>query len=346
MSTLARDHTEAKKPSEALPPVSVLMPIRNEVSFIALSLGAVLMQQYQAPLEVLVIDGMSDDGTRDIVAGIAKGNPQVRLLDNPHRIVSYALNIGVAHAQGEIFVRVDGRALLEPDYVECCVRLLQETGAANVGGTQIPIADTMQGQAVAAAMNSPFGVGTARFRFADSMQEVDTVYLGAWSRSHFEKVGGFDESLVRNQDYEFNHRLQLAGGKIIYSPDLRVKYYGRPTLKTLWRQYFDYGFWKARVISLHPGSTKLRHLVAPLFVMGLLFGALLSSVAIMLRWVYLVALAIYGLLVIIFSLLQAARHGWRSLLLLPIIFSNITYCLGQRVLERNLALVDYGAKAE
>jgi len=305
------------------PFVSVLMPVRNEAQYITRSLEAVLAQEYPGSVEVLVVDGMSDDGTRDIVTGIAADNPQVHLLDNPGQLVAIALNRGAARARGDIFVRVDGRAFLPPGYVRRCVQLLTETGAANVGGMQVPIADTVQGRAIAAAMASPFGVGTARFRFATRPQEVDTVYLGAWPRAFFKQVGGFDESLVRNQDYEFNYRLRQAGGTILYSPELRVEYYGRPTLSALWRQYFDYGFWKAHVIALHPGSTHPRHLIAPLFVLGLLVGAVLSLLGSVWRVPYVATLLIYALLTLTISVVQAARHGWRNLPLLPLVFLTL-----------------------
>jgi GT2 family glycosyltransferase len=171
-------------------------------------------------------------------------------------------------------------------------------------------------------------VGTARFRFATRPQEVDTVYLGAWPRIVFEQVGGFDETLVRNQDYEFNYRLRQAGGTVLYSPDLRVTYYGRPTLRKLWQQYFDYGFWKARVIALHPRSTRPRHLVAPLFVLGLVAGVMLSLVGEVWRWLYVAALLTYALLTFVFSVAQAARHGWRTLTLLPLVFLTLHLAWG------------------
>ena len=244
MPELTSNASSSDNQANNWPSVSVLMPVRNEAQYITRSLEAILAQEYPGALEVLVVDGMSDDGTRDIVTNIAAENPQVRLLDNPGRLVAIGLDRGAARARGDIFVRVDGRAFLPPGYVRRCVQLLAETGAANVGGTQVPLADTVQGRAIAAAMASPFGVGTARFRFATRPQQVDTVYLGAWPRASFEQAGGFDESLVRNQDYEFNYRFRQAGGTILYSPELRVAYYGRPTLSALWRQYYDYGFYR------------------------------------------------------------------------------------------------------
>lgn len=306
------------------PHVSVLVPVRNEEQFIAQTLEAILAQDYPGPLQILVIDGMSNDQTPHIVQKIAEAHPQVELLENPACIVSAALNVGVANAKGEILLRVDGRSLLPPQYIVRCVSLLMDTGAANVGGMQVPIATTYQGRAVAAAMDSPFGVGPARFRFGRRLQEVDTVYLGAWPRWVFEKVGAFDETQVRNQDYEFNYRLRMAGGTILFSPELKVAYAGRPTIAKLWRQYFLYGYWKARVILMHPRSTRPRQLAAPLLVLGLVVGLLLGLVTGGLIWTaYLVSLISYALLVLVFSVVQAVRHGPELVPLLPLVFLTL-----------------------
>jgi succinoglycan biosynthesis protein ExoA len=296
------------------------MPVRNEAGLIGESLGVVLTQDYPGQLEALVVDGMSDDGTRQIVRAIAAEDQRVRLLDNPRRIVPTAMNLGAQAARGEILIRVDGRSIIPPDYVRRCVELLRQTGAWNVGGMQVPVGQTPVGQVIAAAMASHFGAGPAKFRFADQPQPVDTVYLGAWPRDAFLRVGGFDERLVRNQDYEFNIRLRQVGGLVYFVPDLRVEYYGRETLRGLWRQYFQYGVWKARVIKMHPASFRLRQGAAPALVSGLVLGPILALLGPPWGWVYLAGVAIYLAAVLAFSAFQAARRRPRMWHLLPIAF--------------------------
>jgi succinoglycan biosynthesis protein ExoA len=310
------------------PSVSVIMPIRNEAGFIEESLGAVLAQDYPGQLEALVVDGMSDDGTRQIVQAITAEGAHVRLLDNPHHIVPAAINLGAQAAHGEIIVRVDGRSIIPPDYVRRCVELLRQTGAWNVGGMQVPVARAPVGQVIAAAMLSPFGAGPAKFRFATQPQPVDTVYLGTWPRDVFLRVGGFDERLVRNQDYEFNIRLRQAGGMIYFAPDLRVDYYGRETLRGLWQQYLQYGIWKARVIKIHPASFRPRQGAAPALVAGLVIGLMLALLGPPWSWVYLAGVAVYLVAVMAFSVSQAARQGLRMWWLMPMVFLTLHLAWG------------------
>lgn len=271
-----------------MPPiVTVIMPIRNEAAFIERSLGAVIAQDYPLNrLEVLVVDGMSDDGTRAIVRHFAEqssdagfvGTPRVVLLDNPACIVPTAFNIGLRHAHGAIIVRVDGHCEIAPDYVSRCVEALEQTGADNVGGLMQAVSDNRIGRAIALATSSPFGVGGARFHYATEPGWVDTVYLGAFRREVFERVGGFDEEMVRNQDDEFNFRLTQAGGKVWLDPTIRSTYYNRTSLRKLWRQYFQYGFYKVRVIQKRNAVASWRHLIPAMFILSLGVSVLLGLV--------------------------------------------------------------------
>lgn len=305
---------------QAWPPVSVVMPVRNEAEFIERSLGAMLGQDYPGEIEVIVVDGMSDDDTRAVVGRIAARDPRVRLLDNLRRIVPAALNIGISAARHPIIARMDGHTQASPDYLRKCIHLIQTSGADGVGGRWDYAGLTYTSRAIGAAMESPFGAGTAAWRKADAPRDVDTVPFGVWRRADVLRLGGFDERLVRNQDYEFNYRLRAAGGRIRYSPDIVTTYYSRKNLLALGRQYFQYGVWKARVLKMHPGSLRLRHLAPPLFAAGLVIGAALLPFGALWRWLYGGALAVYGLLALGFSLLQAARHGWRYLPVLPAAF--------------------------
>ena len=282
----------AASASISLPLVSVIMPIRNEARFIAQSLGAVLAQDYPAELiEIIVVDGMSADSTRAIITQAAQAaRRNVAVLDNPAGIVPVAMNIGLRAARGAIIVRVDGHCEIAPDYVRRCVMALQRTGADNVGGLQRAVSETPIGRAIALATSSPFGVGGARFHYDARPGWVDTVYLGAYRRDVFERIGGFDEELVRNQDDELNFRLTQAGGKIWLDPSIQSVYYSRPSLRKLWKQYFEYGFYKVRVMQKRGGVASWRHLVPGIFVLSLLLSGLLALLTRKPRW----ALAVAG----------------------------------------------------
>ena len=255
--------------------VSIIMPIRNEAAFIRRSLGSVLRQDYPLDrMEVLVVDGMSEDGTGDIVSSVVsergmrvlnspirRPDPgslpndsqeafiNIRLLDNPEHIVPVALNIGLKHSRGEVIIRVDGHCEIPPDYVRVCVENLEKTGADCVGGPMVTVGETSMARAIAAVQSSFFGVGGVAFRTGSEYGGyVDTLAFGAYRREVFDRIGGFDEELVRNQDDEFNFRLTQAGGKIWLDPSIRSIYYSRASLKGLWRQYFQYGLYKVRLI--------------------------------------------------------------------------------------------------
>lgn len=253
-----------------LPLISIIVPIRNEEAFIVRCLASLVAQDYpHARLQVLVVDGMSIDGTRALVAGFTEDHDWIRLIDNPEQTAPYAMNYGLDAAAGEIIVRVDGHCELAPDYLSTAVRLLDETGAGCVGGPLVSQGDTPRAESIALAMSSPFGVGNARFRYADKAEWVDTVAFGAYRREVFDKVGRFNPELTRNQDDEYNFRVRAAGFKIWLSPELKAIYYTRGSYRQLWRQYYQYGFWKIRVIRDHPGSVQARHLIPAGFVLGL-----------------------------------------------------------------------------
>ena len=244
------------------------MPVRNEGAFIARSLGAVLAQDYPPDLmQVLVADGMSDDATREVVEELARAHPAhtVEIVDNPGGIVPTGFNAALSRARGEVVVRVDGHTVIAKDYVSSCVTALERSGADNVGGRMDAEGHGRIGEAIALATSSPFGVGDSQFHYASGEHWVDTVYLGAWRREVFDRVGGFDPEMVRNQDDEFNYRLRAAGGRILLTDRIRSRYYSRASLRRLFRQYRQYGFWKVRVLQKHPKQMSLRQFVPPAF---------------------------------------------------------------------------------
>lgn len=312
------------------PFVSVIMPVRNEEAFIARSLGAVLAQDYPTDrIEALVADGESDDRTRDVIAGLP-GAERVRVIDNPQRRQAFGLNAALRQARGEIIVRVDGHTIIAPDYVRRCVEALRESGAVNVGGRMEPQGATPIGRAIAIAGASRFGVPTA-FHVSGRPQYTDTVYLGAWPREALIAVGGFDERLKVNEDYELNYRLREAGGRIYLSPAIRSTYFGRQTLRALARQYYTYGWDRTNTLKLHPRSLRPRQLVAPLFVAALLIGGALAPLHIALRVAWVSLLLAYALANVGASLLAARRAGrdiWELAPRLPLVFATMHICWG------------------
>ena len=203
----------------SIPLVTVVMAVRNEGAFLEESLGSVLAQDYPADrLEIILADGMSEDGTRAAAEGLRVRHPGLTVIDNPGRVVATGLNAAIRRARGDVIVRVDGHTVIAPDYVRQCVDALERTGADNVGGRMNAVGAGPFGEAVALATSSPFGVGGARFHYSTEEEWVDTVYLGAWRRDVFERIGFFDEELVRDQDDEFNYRLRATGGRVLLTP--------------------------------------------------------------------------------------------------------------------------------
>ncbi len=264
----------------ARPFVSVIMPVRNEAAFIERSLTAVLRQTYPNDLlEVVVADGMSTDATREIIERLS-GDTEVPIfvVDNPKLIAPTGLNCAFEKARGEIIVRVDGHCEIEPEYVESCVSLLASGRADGVGGPIETIGESVRARAIALAMSSSFGVGGSAFRTIDDREMyTDTVAFPGYTRAIIEKAGPFNEELVRNQDDEYNFRIRKLGGRILLSPKIRSRYYSRATFKRLWRQYYQYGYWKVRVMQLHPRQMSARQFVPAIFVGSLLFSALLAT---------------------------------------------------------------------
>ncbi len=312
----------------AEPLVTIILPIRNEAHYIARCLHGVLTQTYpRDKIEVSAVDGMSDDGTREIVAAFAREDPRLQLMDNPERITPAALNRGLRQAHGEVVIRVDGHAVIAPDYVRRCVDVLSQVDADCVGGSIRTVGETWMSRVIALAQSSPFGVGNAAFRYANRAQYVDTLAFGAYRRRVFERIGLFDEELVRNQDDEFNLRLTQANGKIWLDPAIRSDYFSRATLGTLWKQYFAYGFWKVRVIQKRGRLASWRHLAPAAFV-SVLLGSLLLALILRLPAIGLVVLLPYLLAAATASLWLGARRGWGYVSVLPLAFGALHFAYG------------------
>ncbi|MDP9497873.1 MAG: glycosyltransferase family 2 protein [Actinomycetota bacterium] len=259
------------------PALSVVMPVREEARHLRASVRRILAQDYPGPVEVVLALGPSRDDTHRIARELAAEHPGLRLVDNPSGRTPDALNAALAAATGEVVARVDGHALLPPGYLRRAVDVLQETGAVNVGGIMAAEGTTPFERAVARAMTSPFGVGAGRFHYGGEAGPADTVYLGVFRRAALHAVGGYDPRFARAQDWELNHRLRGAGGLVWFTPELRVTYRPRPTLRALARQYRDYGRWRRVVMRRHPDSVRLHYLVPPVAVLGVAGGAVLAA---------------------------------------------------------------------
>src|ERR1043166_1115501 len=245
------------------PFVSVILPCRNERGHIEASLRSVLNQEPpQGGFEIIVADGVSTDGTREYLQELAARHSKLRVLTNGGRIVSCGLNAAIRAARGQVIIRMDAHTIYAPDYIRQCLAVMNETGADNVGGPMRTRAETYMQRAIRAAFHSAFAVGGARSHSPDYEGYVDTVIYGCWRKALFDRIGYFDEELVRNQDDEHNFRITRAGGKVYQSRRIQSRYHVRGSLATLWRQYMQYGYWKVLVIRKHQMPASIRH-VAP-----------------------------------------------------------------------------------
>ncbi len=289
--------------------VSVIVPARNERRYIEPFCAGVLAQALPPgwALQLLVADGLSDDGTREVLAALALADARITCVDNPGRIVSTGLNLALARACGGVIVRMDVHTEYASDYIAQCLAALAETGADNVGGPWHAQADANAGptqQAVAAAFQSRWVAGGAASRALAHSGWVDTVYLGCWPRTTFERFGPFDEAMVRNQDDEHNLRIVRGGGRIWQAAQIRSTYRPRATLAQVFRQYQQYGYWKPFVMKKHGQPASLRHLVPALFVAALAVCTLLAVVA---AWPLTVLVASYAAAVVLMTAGVAAR---------------------------------------
>lgn len=257
----------------ARPTVSVVMPVVNEERHLRAAVGRILDQDYAGTLDVTLAVGPSKDDTASVAAQLAAESEQVRVVDNPTGSTPAGLNAAIAASGGEIVVRVDGHAMIPSNYVSTAIEVLERTEADNVGGIMAAEGTGDFERAVAAAMTSRFGVGDAAFHVGGAEGPALTVYLGCFRRSALERVGGYDESMERAQDWELNLRIRESGGVVYFTPDLHVTYRPRHSIRALARQYHDYGRWRREVARRHPSTLSVRYLAAPVTV-GAIVGGL------------------------------------------------------------------------
>ena len=302
------------------PQVSVIVPCLNEVATIGQLLEAVHSQSWPSDQsEVIVIDGQSEDGTRELVMEFAHlhSDMALRIVDNPARTIPHALNLGIGEATGKFIIRLDAHSVPASDYIERCVAALERTAAANVGGVWDiqPSADTWIARAIAAAAAHPLGAGGARYRIGGPEGPVDTAPFGAFDPEWLERIGPFNENLLTNEDYEYNLRLRQAGGVIWFDPSIQSTYFARGTLRELARQYLRYGYWKGQMLKRHPSSLRWRQALPPLFVLGIVFLGVLAPFVEWARILLLLQVSLYVATVVMSGLIRALRSRDLSLAL-------------------------------
>jgi len=315
--------------TSAMPFVSIIMPVRNEEQHITSVLECLLGQDYPHDrMEIIVADGMSSDSTRQIVSAI--GDNRVHLLENRRRIMAAGFNLGLKAARGEIIVMMGGHTQVARNYLQASVYLLQKDDVDCVGGPISTVGETDVARAISLAMSSRFGVGGTAFRIGCRKPKcVDTVAFGVYTRNIIERAGPLDEEFVRGQDDEFNYRLRKMGGKIVLAPELRSRYTSRSSFHSLGRQYFQYGYWKVRVLQKHPRQMQLRQFVPAAFVLCLLVSLMMAAVRPALgTFAFLALCGSYLLATSFVSVSLASRNQWRLAPLLTLTFPVLHFSYG------------------
>jgi glycosyltransferase involved in cell wall biosynthesis len=329
-----------------MPTVSVVIPCYNEQDTIPFLLDAIYHQTYpRDEIEVIIADGLSTDMT---VRRIEEFHQQqddlfIKIVQNPARTIPSALNIAIRNARGEYIIRLDAHSIPYPDYIEKCIIALREKHGDNVGGKwEIqPGGESWIARSIAVAAAHPLGAGDAKYRIGGKAQAVDTVPFGAFRKSLFEELGGFNEKLLTNEDYEFNTRIRLNGGTIWFDPSIQTSYFARKNLKELARQYWRYGYWKGRMIRRYPQTLRWRQLIPPLFVLSLICGSILSL------WLEQIRILV-GFEVLLYSgtleagavIAAVKKKDWALLIGFPLAMITIHLCWGTSFLWSFIKVYD------
>jgi glycosyltransferase involved in cell wall biosynthesis len=318
--------------SATLPTVSIVVPCRNEEAYIAGCLDSILASDYpEDRLDILIAEGRSSDRTREILAAYAAAHPRIVLLDNLTGSTPAGLNLAIRRASGDVIVRMDAHVQYPPDYVRRLVEGLEESGADNVGGVleTVPTEDTPVARAIAIGLAHPFGVGNSYFRTGTrERREVDTVPFGCYRREVFDRIGLFDEQLIRNQDDEFNFRLIRRGGRVVLLPHVFCRYFARRSLRHLAQMYYQYGYFKPLVARKVGRLMTVRQLVPAILVGSLLATVPMSPWLPAARWASLLIAAMYGGFVLVCSAATARTEGVRCAMALAAVFPTLHFSYG------------------
>lgn len=314
--------------------VSVIVPCYNEQATITQMLDSIHDQTFpRDEIEVIIADGMSTDATRGRIADYCSQHPDlmVKVVDNRRRIIPAALNRAIEASQGTFIIRMDAHSTPGRDYIQKCVNGLEEGFGENVGGIWkiAPGASTWMAKAIAVAVSHPLGAGDARYRIGGDAQEVDTVPFGAYHKRLISKIGPFNESLLSNEDYEFNARIRQSGGRVWMDPSICSTYYARPTLKELARQYWRYGYWKAQMLRRYPRTLRWRQCLPPLFVLAVIALGLLSMIIQLARWLFAIIVIPYVIIILGVGILMSLKHKTPLLAIgVPLAIATIHFSWG------------------
>ncbi len=323
--------------------VAIIIPCRNEIDHIRKILDTAISQSKKFKTsEIIIADGMSDDGTREIIKEFIS-EKNIHLIDNHKRIVSSGLNLAILSTECQIIIRMDAHVEYASDYIEKSVYYLLKTEAQNVGGPARTKHSSYIQEANSLCYHSKFSVGGARFHDVDYEGEVDTVTFGCWQKRYLIEIGLFDEELVRNQDDELNFRINLAGGKVWQAPQIKSWYYPRSRIRDIFMQYFQYGYWKVKVIKKHKQPASIRHLVPVSFVSSLLLLPLLGFVNLIFLYILsLILLSYFSLNFLVSCFISFQNRTLKFLPILPIIFScyHISYGTGFFIGLVNFLIID------
>ena len=290
--------------------VSVIIPCRNEKLYIESCIEAIFQNEFSSDVNlfVTVIDGKSDDGTLEIIENIQQIFPQLRIVTNEKQLTPFAFNLGIKSIKADFYQIVGARQIISKNYIQGGIdKIIENAEIWCVGGKVENIFINKQSEIISKAMSTSFGMGIGNFRVINESAFVDTVGTPLYPQHVFEKIGYFDEDLVRNQDDEFNFRVTKSGGKILFDAEISLKYYVRASIKGLWRQFFQYGYWKVFVNNKHKAITTSRQLIPPLFVLYVLLFGLSFLILPFVFYLSLVPLVLYFLLGIYFSLKLASK---------------------------------------
>ena len=322
---------------------SVIVPCLNEEKTIEQLLQAIYTQTFSlSELEVIIADGLSTDHTRSVINDFQASHPDlsIRIIDNERRVIPSGLNRAIEAAQGQFIIRMDAHSIPEQDYIARCIYCLESGHGDNVGGVWKikPGKSTWMARAIALAASHPLGAGDALYRIGGAAQEVDTVPFGAFRRDFAIQLGMFNESLLTNEDYEFNVRVRQAGGKVWMDPSIQSVYFARSTLKELSRQYGRYGYWKAQMLRKYPKTLRWRQLIPPVFVLTLVILALLSFGWHLARWLLAIIVLLYALVLFLLGIQMSFKHKDISLIIgVPMSIATIHFSWGTALLWGMLA---------
>lgn len=322
-----------------MPLISIIVPCYNEEATIGLLLEAVRQQTFpNQEMELIISDGLSTDNTRQVIANYKHAHPDlsVFIVDNTKREIPSGLNKALESATGKYIIRLDAHSIPDIDYVERCVQALESGKGENVGGLWIikPSGDGWIARSIAKAASHPLGVGDARYRLGGEAQAVDTVPFGAFSRNLIESIGPYDESLLTNEDYEFNVRVRNSGGTVWFDPQIKSTYIARSTLPALAKQYWRYGYWKAHMLRRYPGSIRWRQALPPIFILSLIIFSIISIFTLYFRWLVVIEIAVY--ISILFGAGLALAYKYRDPKLAlgaPLAFATMHLCWGSAFLK-------------